>query len=756
MAGPLRFRHLSYAMITLALLVSLGAAAVADDSKAPPRPAELARLWTELDDDDDSTRRRAFDRLVAAKAAAVTFLEVKLRPIRIDRQRVGRLIAALDDDRFIVRERASRQLAALGSVIDKLLLKARRETASPEVRSRLDSLLKQRGDGLIRTALMRRRVRAVRILEEIGGERAVATLKRLAAQAPATPDVKAAAESLRWMLLAKGYGHPSDPTRAALAGIATMKVGRLDWPQWGGWSGRNNTPLGRNIPTSWDVGEFDDDTGAWKKGTGRNIKWVARLGTNSHGTPVVAGGRVFLGTNNGAARVKRFPETVDLGCLVCFRESDGAFLWQHSNRKLRSGRVNDWGYQGVCSTPYVSGNRLWYVNNRCEVVCLDVEGFRDGENDGPYKTEESEAKDEADVVWKLDMIGTLGVFPHNMSYCSVTCAGDILFVNTSNGVDNSHVRMPRLRAPSFIALDRNTGKLLWTDNASAEFVLHGQWSSPAFAVLGGVPQVLFAGGDGWLYSFHARNYRGGRPKLLWKFDCNPKTSKWILEGRGERNNIIATPAIYKGLVYLAVGQDPEHGGGVGHLWCIDPTRRGDVSPTLAVDARGKPLPQRRFQAVNPTRGERAVANPNSAAVWHYDGVDLDGSGKLDSFNELMHRTISTVAIKDDLLVVGDLSGLVHCLDARTGRRHWTYDMLAECWSSPLIVDDRIYVVDLDGDVNIFGLSSDPKVALKSGEPLQTVNMGNGVEATPIVANNVLYVASRSYLFAIQQKPAAKR
>ena len=745
MSHPPRFRHLASLLLPLALLASIGAAVVGDDSKTAPVPEEFARWWTELDDGDEAKRWRAFERFVAADVAAVAFLQAKLGPIRIDQARVDRLIAALDSEEFKVREQASRELAALGGTIEEVLRKARQKTTSAEVRVRIDVLLKRSGDRPTDTPLMRGRVRAVRVLEQIGGDRAIAVLKQLAGKTPATPDVQAAAESLRWLSLAKGYGHPLDPTRAALAGVATMKVGRLDWPQWGGWSGRNNTPLGKNIPTSWDVE------------TGRNIKWVAHLGSTAYGTPVVAGGRVFVGTNNGAAHVKRFPEDVDLGCLVCFRESDGAFLWQHSNRKLAIGRVNDWPMQGVCSTPYVSGKRLWYVNNRCEVVCLDVEGFRDSENDGPFKTEDSKAKDEADVVWKFDMIGRLGVFPRNMSSCSVTCAGDILFVNTSNGISYGRVG-PRIanKAPSFIALDRNTGKLLWQDNSPGEFIVHGQWSSPTVAVLGGVPQVMFAGGDGWLYSFHARQYSRGRPKLLWKFDCNPKSSKWLLEGRGSRNQIVATPVIYKGLVYLAIGQDPEHGGGAGHLWCIDPTKRGDVSPTLAVDAKGKPLPRRRLQAVDPARGERAVANPNSAAVWHYAGVDLNGNGKLDRFKELMHRSVSNVAIKNGLLIAVDFSGLVHCLDARTGKRHWIHDMLAESWSSPLIVDERIYVCDADGDVAIFGLSADPKLAMVFGKPLQTVNVESAVYSTPIVANNVLYVATNDRLFAIQQKPAAER
>ena len=81
----------------------------------------------------------------------------------------------------------------------------------------------------------------------------------------------------------------------------------------------------------------------------------------------------------------------------------------------------------------------------------------------------------------------------------------------------------------------------------------------------GVPQALFAGGDGILYSFRADQGKDGKPELLWKFDCNPKTSKWIIGGEGTRNNLIATPVVYDGLVYIAVGQDPEHGEGEGMI-----------------------------------------------------------------------------------------------------------------------------------------------------------------------------------------------
>jgi len=298
-------------------------------------------------------------------------------------------------------------------------------------------------------------------------------------------------------------------------------------------------------------------------------------------------------------------------------------------------------------------------------------------------------------------------------------------------------------------MDKNTGKVHWTDASPGENILHGQWSSPAVGELGGVPQAIFTGGDGWVYSFRCDEGKDGKPELLWKFDANPKDSKWILGGRGTRNNIIATPVIHDGNVYVAVGQDPEHGEGVGHLWCIDPTKRGDVSPQLAVKVndRKTPIPHRRLQAVVEEDGEVAIDNVNSAVVWHYDKFDRNGDGEIE-FEETMHRSCGTVAIKNGLLFISDFSGLFHCLDAKSGKVHWTYDMLAQAWGSPLIAEDHVYIGDEDGDVSIFKLSSE---ADEDGfvEPIAEINMGNSVYSTPVVANGVLYIANKTHLFAIE-------
>jgi outer membrane protein assembly factor BamB len=429
----------------------------------------------------------------------------------------------------------------------------------------------------------------------------------------------------------------------------------------------------------------------WDPATGMNIKWVADLGSQSYGGPLFAGGKVYVGTNNEKPRNPKL--TGDRGVVMVFDAADGKFLWQSAYPKLASGRVNDWPLQGVCSTPAVEGDRLYYVSNRAEVIAADVEGFRDGQNDGPYQDETEKSEIDEDVLWKLDMIGELDVFPHNLAAGNPLLVGDVLYTVTGNGVDEGHINIPVPTAPAFIAVDKNTGKLLWESAAPAGNILHGQWSNPAYGVVKGRAQVIFPGGDGWIYSFEPLT-----GKLLWKFDCNPKDSVWKLGGAGTRNNIIGTPVVWDDKVYIAVGQDPEHGEGVGHLWAIDATGDGDVT--------GK------------------------AAVWHRGGEDF-------------HRTISTVAISDGIVYAADLSGHLHALDAKTGELFWIHDVFAAIWGSPFVADGKVYLGDEDGDV----------VVLKAGKKLEVlneVNMGNSVYTTPIAKDGVLYINTRSKLFAIAE------
>ena len=319
-----------------------------------------------------------------------------------------------------------------------------------------------------------------------------------------------------------GVDKSGRPMKQAVAIVAVVILAAspaisADWPMWGGTPSRNMVSPLKGMPTSWDVK------------SGKNVKWVAELGSQSYGNPVVAGGVVLIGTNNEAVRDAKQPG--DRGVLMAFRESNGEFMWQATFEKLSSGRANDWPFQGIASSPLVIEGVAYFVTNRGQVIAADLDGFHDKTNDGA-KDEKLTGTNDPDFIWIFDMMEEVGAFPHNLSNSSPVAYQNLVYVSTSNGQDESHVNIPSPRAPAIIALDRTTGKLVWEDNSVEDRILHGQWSTPTVGDIGGVMQVVHAQGDGWV-----RGYEALSGKKLWEFDTNPKESVWPKT----RNEVISTP-----------------------------------------------------------------------------------------------------------------------------------------------------------------------------------------------------------------------
>ncbi|MBA4148083.1 MAG: PQQ-binding-like beta-propeller repeat protein [Verrucomicrobia bacterium] len=490
-----------------------------------------------------------------------------------------------------------------------------------------------------------------------------------------------------------------------------------DWPEWGGKPIRNMYSPEKGLPSSFDPGQFKSGTEEVDLKTTKNVKWVAKIGSQSYGNVTVAGGKIFVGTNNETPRDPQHQG--DRSILMCFDEKTGDFLWQLVVPKLKSGKVNDWENLGLLASPTVEGDRVYIVTSRCEVMCLDVNGQANGnqgfQDEAKYYVQDTGGQPvkigpkDADIIWKYDMMDDLGVFPHNASNCSVLIVDDVVYVCTSNGQDWTHSNIPSPLAPSFIAVHKKTGEFLGEDDANiGPRIFHGQWSSPSLAIVNGKKQVLFGGGDGWLYAFDPKPVEADDTsflKTIWKFDANPEEYKKhkypAAEGPSEIN---ATPVFYKNRVYVAIGQDPEHGEGVGRLVCVDATKTGDIT--------------------------------KDGLIWDYRGIK---------------RSISTVSIDPEsgLLFVGDFSGFVHCLDVETGKLHWVYDMKAHMWGSTFVADGKVFVGDEDGDFVILPAKKD--FDPKKDKPLFETNLNAPIYGTPIVANGAVYIQSNTHLYSFNDQ-----
>ncbi len=471
----------------------------------------------------------------------------------------------------------------------------------------------------------------------------------------------------------------------------------------------------KGLPSSFVPGEKRPD-GTIDLASTRHVKWGARFGTAIYSTPSIAKGKIFVG---GMERGN--------GIFLCIAAETGKPLWKWQAPPKKFPKDID-GFSlgiheippqmGVCSTAAIDGDRVYCVSQRFEVLCLDVEGTPAGE---------------ARVLWSFDMQKQVGAFPCDAANGSPLIDGNLLYVQTSNGIDRNSFAQPEKEknrkfpapgAPNIIVLDKRTGRLVATDETRiTDNLLHGQWSSLSMGKVGRRKLVFFGGGDGCCYAFEALTSVPDKPvrlKTVWWYDCIPPEYKAAAgEDRithyclGDKrvkgtlnkhdgnfvgmSEIIGTPVFVGNRVYVALGRDPEHGRGRGAFHCIDASGTGDIT--------------------------------HSGCVWIYQGLD---------------RTLSTASVSGGMVYLSDVAGRLHCLDARTGQCLWIHETGAETWGSTLVADDKVFMP-----------TSKYLWVLRAGKTLEVldhINLGSKIFASPVVANGTLYLASTTgWLWAINQQ-----
>jgi outer membrane protein assembly factor BamB len=475
-----------------------------------------------------------------------------------------------------------------------------------------------------------------------------------------------------------------------------------DQPQWGQQYSRNMVSGETGLPETFDPA------------TGKNIKWVVPLGTETYSTPVVSGGKVLIGTNNERPRDPRHKG--DRGVLLCLDEKDGSLCWQLIVPKLIPAVYRDWPRSGICSPATVEGDRVYVVSNRGQVMCLDLNGQTNG-NDGPYRDEGrvmvprgaeplEVTNTDADIIWLFDMQAEVGVHQHDAAHSSILLHGRFLYINTSNGLDSEHERIPAPSAPSLIVLDKTTGRLVaQEDQKIGPRIFHCTWSSPALGQVNGRTLVFFCGGDGVCYAFDALQSAPETAVVqklenVWRFDCDPTAPKenvhqYIGNRRESPSNIKSMPVFHRNRVYVTVGGDIWWGKNEAWLKCIDANKTGNIT--------------------------------DYGEVWSYP---------------LERHCCSTPAVYDGLVFVADCGRRVHCVDADTGQPYWIHETKGDIWGSTLVADGKVYIGTRRRDFWVLAASRNKKV-------ISSIELDSPMNSTPVVANGVLYIATMKKLYAVK-------
>lgn len=511
--------------------------------------------------------------------------------------------------------------------------------------------------------------------------------------------------------------------------------------------------------------------------TTRNVKWVAALGQQTCGSPVVSGGRVFIGTTGTASR----SESV----LLCLDEKTGKLLGTFVHSKKGSG-------YGICSTPTIESDRLYFVSDLQEVICLDLKVLLGGTSDSGQATggddknlEEISAKS---ILWSYDL-KKLHSYQDHAASSSVLVHGEFVYVCTGNGRFKTKDKPYFPLTPSLIAFNKNTGQLVARDDEQiGEQLYRGQWSSPSLGMVNGKVQIIFATGNGYCYGFEpvdpeAKVKPDGlvetklRGPIVYYIDVTgtdtggltpaeyaaahdplPSTQKPALplEYRFSLHMPVTTPVDsvptaqvpdvpilkkiwcfdcipqeYKRLPFYAQG-DPK-GDGRGHPCDIIATPVF-YKDRVYVSIGGDPCHGSRNN-----KGCLVCINASKRG-------DVTQSAKVWSYDNLM-CSITAVAVANGLVFVADEKRVIHCLDADNGKCYWTYAVPHEgdCYSSPLLVDGKLYV---------------GKTILEAGKTLKLlggiISQKNDAFSTHCVANGVLFAVIGNNLWAIADKGDKKQ
>ncbi len=168
--------------------------------------------------------------------------------------------------------------------------------------------------------------------------------------------------------------------------------------------------------------------------------------------------------------------------------------------------------------------------------------------------------------------------------------------------------------------------------------------------------------------------------------------------------------------------DPKTGELLWHVKCLS----GEVAPSAAY-----------------ADGVVYVANEYACASAIYVGNHGSEPKILWQWDETLPDAASPLA-NEDYLIVPSGYGVVTCLDAKTGGVLWEHEFDDGFYSSPILVNDRVYVIDLSGTMQVFKMEDE-------FELLGTSEIGEDAYATPAFVGDRIYIRGVAHLFCIGEE-----
>jgi outer membrane protein assembly factor BamB len=454
----------------------------------------------------------------------------------------------------------------------------------------------------------------------------------------------------------------------SLSGLA-LAANSEAWPTWRGAAGTGSV-AGAKPPVKWSDTE--------------NIKWKAEVPGLGFSTPIVWQDRIYLLTaietteedpaaKSAAAAAPTPPPPPPKGgdvkggdgkgrggkrggpgggfgggmkptkyhefVVLALDRSTGKTVWQKTARR----EVPHEGKHGTNSfasaSPTTDGQHLYAFFGSRGLFCFDLQG---------------------NLKWEKDLgnMRTRGTFGEG---ASPALAGDKLIVSWDHE-DGSFI----------VALDKKTGAEAWRKSRDEI----SNWSTPLIVEVDGKKQAIVAAAR------RTRSYDVATGEIVW-------------EASGLTENVIPTPVVGHGMVYVMSGFRGNS------IQAIKLSSRGDVSET-----------------------------PN--IVW--------------SARKSAPYVPSPVLSGDRLYMGKSNDAFLSCLNALTGEVHYQDQRLEGVrglYASPLAANGHVYVVGREGTVMV--LKDAPQF-----EVVATNQLSDKLDASPVIVGRELYLRGHKFLYCISE------
>lgn len=324
-----------------------------------------------------------------------------------------------------------------------------------------------------------------------------------------------------------------------------------------------------------------------------------------------------------------------------------------------------------------------------------------------------------------------------------------------------------------LCLDRNTGKQLWQAGFTYNEPEPTHETNPyasASPVTDGKLVIVWLGSSGLAaFDFNGKQiwHRDlGKQRHTWGYGSSPTLAGnrvYLNFGPGDRSFVAAfDKATGKTLWQNEV--KPGKGQKIGN-WSLDDTW-GSWSSPLMIRSDGKEqivvtLPETVI-AYEPATGEKLWSAPGLGTLIYpspvFDGETLFVASGYSGPNfairpgaqspkwrrEQGRQMIGTGVVHNGRLYTISNNGVADCADMATGEMKWSGRLPASTvWSSPVLSDGKIYVMNQTGEVFVLATGDEFKI-------LASTKLDEAANASVVIAGGDLYLRTHEALWRISQ------